>query len=267
MYKPPFVITNYMLNTSISIALKTMEISSYGSLKKMPILRRNNQIKSIHSSLAIEANSLSVDQVRDVINGKSVIGPKDEIQEVKNAYQAYEMIKEFNPYKEKDLLKAQGIITHLLEKDSGKYRSHSEVVLDGNNNVVHIAPGEDMVPTLMKDLFDWLNSDVETTLLIKSCVFHYEFLFIHPFSNGNGRTARLWQNALLMKWNPVFEYIPIETQIYKHQNEAITFQPAISSSLSPSYPERNWEKGEGAGSGSRNIAQLYLQTQGSSTQR
>lgn len=218
MYKPPFNITNEMLMTTISITEKIGKIEAYESLKRMPVLRRNNKIKSIHSSLVIEANSLSLDEVRDVIAGKTVIGPQKEIQEVKNAYDAYEMINKFDGYSEKDLLKAHGIMTYLIENESGKYRNHAEGVFDGNK-VIFIAPPHELVPNLMSDLFYWLKNDNEVPILIKSCIFHYEFVLIHPFGDGNGRTARLWQNVLLTKWNPIFEYIPIESKIQKYQNE------------------------------------------------
>ncbi|MBP6904109.1 MAG: Fic family protein, partial [Bacilli bacterium] len=178
----------------------------------------NNKIKSIHSSLVIEANSLSLDQVRDVIAGKIVIGPQKEIQEVKNAYKAYEMINEFDEYSEADLLKAHGILTYLTVDESGKYRNHGEGVFSGEQ-VIFVAPSQDLVPGLMNNLFNWLKNDNETPMLLKSCLFHYEFVFIHPFSDGNGRTVRLWQSVLLTKWNPIFEYIPIETQIQKYQSE------------------------------------------------
>ena len=219
MYKPPFTITNKMLDSSISISQKIEKISSYQSLKRMPTLRRNNRIKSIHSSLAIEANSLSLDQVRDVINGSPVIGPQKEINEVKDAYEAYQIIEEYDGLKEKDLLKAHCIIARSIDKEYGRYRSHSEGVVDEHGNVVHVAPSEKMVPSLMGDLFEWLKKDKDTPLLIKSCIFHYEFVFIHPFGDGNGRTARLWHNVLLMRWNNLFEYIPIESHIYKFQND------------------------------------------------
>ena len=149
--------------------------------------------------------------------GKTVIGPKNEIQEVKNAYKAYEMKNDFDCYNEKDLLKAHETLTYLIENDSGQYRNHAEGVFDGEQ-VIFVAPSEKFVPALMHDLFDWLKNDLETPMLIKSCVFHYEFVFIHPFSDGNGRTARLWQNVLLMKWNPIFEYIPLESKIQKYQD-------------------------------------------------
>ena len=218
MYQPPFTITNKALSLCISITEKIDQINNYQSLKRMSILRKNNKIKSIHSSLAIEANSLSLIQVKDVIDGKIVIGPQKEIQEVKNAYNLYNMFDKLDCFNEKDLLKAHGILTYLIDEESGKYRNHSEGVFDGDK-VIFVAPPENMVPTLMKDLFEWLRNDKETPLLIKSCVFHYEFLFIHPFGDGNGRTARFWQNLLLSNWNNVFEYIPLESQIYKYQNE------------------------------------------------
>ena len=218
MYQPSFTITNKTLSLCISITEKIGRINNYQSLKRMPILRKNNKIKSIHSSLAIEANSLSLIQVKDVIDGKIVIGPQKEIQEVKNAYKLYNMFDKLDCFNEKDLLKAHGILTYLIDEESGKYRNHSEGVFDGDK-VIFVAPPENMVPTLMKDLFEWLRNDKETPLLIKSCVFHYEFLFIHPFGDGNGRTARFWQNLLLSNWNNVFEYIPLESQIYKYQNE------------------------------------------------
>ena len=217
MYNPPFEITKKMISLSISITEKVGKITSYQSLKRMPILRKNNKIKSIYSSLAIEANSLSLAQVRDVIEGKTVIGPQKEVLEVKNAYKAYSMIDKFNGYLEKDLLKAHALIADLLDEEAGKYRTHGEGVFDGER-VIFVAPPHNLVPTLMSDLFDWLNNDKETPLLIKSCVFHYEFVFIHPFGDGNGRVARLWQNVLLSKWNRIFEYIPIESRIKDYQS-------------------------------------------------
>ena len=218
MYKPPFTITNKMLSLCISITEKVSQINNYQLLKRMPILRKNNKIKSIHSSLAIEANSLSLNQVKDVIEGKVVIGPIKEIQEVKNAYNLYNMFDKFDCYSEEDLLLAHNVLTYLIDEESGKYRNHGEGVFDGDK-VIFVAPPENMVPTLMKDLFNWLKNDNETPLLIKSCIFHYEFVFVHPFGDGNGRTARFWQNLLLSNWNSVFEYIPLESQIYKYQSE------------------------------------------------
>ena len=161
MYKPPFTITNQMLSLCISITEKVGKINNYQSLKRMPILRKNNKIKSIHSSLAIEANSLSLNQVKDVIEGKVVIGPKKEIQEVKNAYNLYSKFDKFDCYREKDLLVAHGILTYLIDEESGKYRNHGEGVFDGNR-IIFVAPPENMVPDLMRDLLDWLKNDKET---------------------------------------------------------------------------------------------------------
>ena len=180
--------------------------------------RKNNRIKSIHSSLLIEANSLSLNEVKDVIAGKIVIGPQKEIQEVKNAYKAYNMFNEFDGYNQKDLLKAHSILTYLLEEESGVYRKHGEGVVDGDK-VIFVAPLENLVPMLMNDLFEWLANDDETPMLIKSCVFHYEFEFIHPFNDGNGRMGRLWQTLILSKWKPIFEWIPIESIIKDNQEE------------------------------------------------
>ena len=218
MYKPPFSITNKILSLCISITEKVGKINDFQSLKRMPILRKNNKIKSIHSSLAIEANSLSLNQVKDVIEGKTVVGPLKEIKEVKNAYKLYSMFNELDCFSEKDLLKAHAILMYLIDDGSGSYRNHGEGVFDGNK-VIFVAPPENMVPQLMTNLFEWLKNDKETPLLIKSCVFHYEFVFIHPFGDGNGRTARFWQNLLLSKWNDLFEFIPLESQIHKYQNE------------------------------------------------
>ena len=184
----------------------------------MPELLTAIQIPLKDSSLTIEANSLSIKEVEDVIDGKKVLGSEKEIIEVKNAYEAYSMVEEFDGYNENDLLKAHKILTNSLLEDSGKYRNHGEGVYDGEK-LIFMAPPQDIVPTLMNDLFSWLKSDKETHILIKSCVFHYEFVFIHPFSDGNGRVARLWQNVLLTKWKPFFEYVPLESQIEKYQNE------------------------------------------------
>ncbi|MBP5446215.1 MAG: Fic family protein [Acholeplasmatales bacterium] len=216
MYKPPFTISSKMLDKAISITEKIGKITNFQNLKRMPILRKNNMIKSIHSSLAIENNSLSLDQVRDTISGKLVLGDKKEIQEVKNAYAAYEAIDSFDCFKENDLLLAHKMLTNLIVDDNGKYRNHAEGVFDGEK-VIFVAPPANMVSELMNNLFDWLKNDTETPLLIKSCIFHYEFVFIHPFTDGNGRCARLWQNVILMKWNNLFKYVPIESVIEKYQ--------------------------------------------------
>ena len=219
-YISPFSITNKMLELTSSIMEKVGKLDNFSNLNKMPILRRNNRIHSIHSSLAIEANSLSFSQVKDVINGKLVFGDKKEIQEVKNAYKAYEMIKEVNPYSIKDLLKIHGVMTFLTVEESGTFRTGDEGVFDENGNCIFIAPKPEFVESLMNNLFDWMKkSKEEIHPLILSSIFHYEFVFIHPFSDGNGRTARLWQNIILSNWKEIFEYVPIESQIKKYQDD------------------------------------------------
>lgn len=218
-YIPPFEINNIMLERISSIMKKIGKLDNYRNLNKMPVLRRNNRIKSIHSSLAIEANSLSFQQVKDIIDGKLVIGTQNEIQEVKNAYNAYKKIKDINPYSMEDLKKIHGILTFLLIEEAGEFRKGEEGVFDGDK-CIFIAPKPAMVNELMKSLFHWMKENrSKIHPLILSSVFHYEFLFIHPFSDGNGRTARLWQNILLSKWEEIFEYVPIETEIKKYQED------------------------------------------------
>lgn len=218
-YKLPFTITNQILSYVSSISEKIGRITATSNLESKPHLRKNNRIKSIHSSLKIEANSLSLGQVRDVINGKIVLGEQKEIQEVKNAYAAYEGVLEINPYSIKDLKKYHGIMTKYIIEESGDFRQGEEGVFNGDQ-CIFMAPPARFVSQLMEDLFDWMKeTKTEIHPLILSSVFHYEFVFIHPFSDGNGRMARLWHTAILSKWKPVFEYIPIESQIEKFQEE------------------------------------------------
>lgn len=218
-YSPPFSITNEMVSLVSDISDKLGQINNYKDFESKPHLRRNNRIKSIHSSLAIEANSLSVDEVRAVVNGKAVIGPQKEIQEVKNAYNAYEQIGNFDPYSISDLKHMHGILTKFLVDESGTFRCGEEGVFDGDR-CIFMAPPAHLVSQLMDDLFDWMNRERQNIHpLILSSVFHYEFVFIHPFSDGNGRMARLWQTALLYRWKSVFQYLPIESYIHKYQSE------------------------------------------------
>lgn len=218
-YTPPFTITNTILSLVASISEKIGRIALLSNLEAKPHLRKNNRIKSIHSSLKIEANSLSLNQVRDVINGKLVLGEQKEIQEVKNAYAAYGKISEINPYSISDLKKFHGIMTKYIEEESGEFRHGEEGVFHGSE-CIFMAPPAQFVPQLMEQLFNWMKrNQVEVHPLILSCIFHYEFVFIHPFSDGNGRMARLWHTALLSKWKPVFEYVPIESQIEKFQDD------------------------------------------------
>ena len=218
-YKPPFTITNSILSHVASVSEKVGRITVMSNMENKPHLRKNNRIKSIHSSLKIEANSLSLSQVRDVINGKLVLGEAKEIQEVKNAYNSYEKIAEIDPYCIEELKKFHGIMTKYIVEESGDFRSGEEGVFNGEE-CIFMAPPARFVPQLMNELFDWMK-EVKDQMhpLILSSVFHYEFVFIHPFTDGNGRMARLWHTAILAKWNPVFEYIPIESQIEKFQDD------------------------------------------------
>lgn len=216
-YIPPFTITNKMLELVANIMEKIGKLDNYNNLDKMPILRKNNRINSIHSSLAIEANSLTLNQVKDVINGKVVLGPQKEIQEVKNAYNAYKMIKDMDPYSIADLKKIHGVLTYLTVDKSGIFRDCNEGVFDGDK-CIFVAPKASNVPKLMNDLFDFLTREKDNiNPLILSSIFHYEFVFIHPFSDGNGRTARLWQNIMLYNYKEIFEYLPLETRLKKYQ--------------------------------------------------
>ena len=219
-YIPPFEISNEMLKKVSDIMEKIGKLDSFNNLDKTPYLRKQTKINSVHSSVAIENNPLSLEQVKDVINGKLVIGEQKDIQEVKNAYKAYEMLKDINPYSIDDLKKIHGVMTFLVEEVSGEFRTSSEGVFDDNGNCIFVCPPGDRVNSLMNDLFEWLNENKDTIHpLILSSIFHYEFVFIHPFTNGNGRTVRLWQNSILYKWKDIFEYLPIESKIHKYQDE------------------------------------------------
>ena len=216
-YIPPFKINNNMLSLVSDIMEKIGKLNSL-NLDKNPRLRKQNRINSIHSSLAIENNKLSYDQVMDVINDKFVIGPQKEIQEVKNAYNAYQMLTKVDPYSIEDLKKVHGVMTFLTIEESGEFRKGSEGVFDGEK-CIFICPPADRVTELMNNLFNWMKENNDIHPLILSSIFHYEFVFIHPFSDGNGRIARLWQNIILYNWKNIFEYLPIESRIYKYQEE------------------------------------------------
>lgn len=218
-YQPPFHITNSMLMYVSSISEKVGEINILQNMEAKPHLRKNNRIKSVHASLKIEANSLSLGQVRDVIEGHLVLGEQKEIQEVKNAYAAYQELEKVDPYSLEDLKRLHGIMTRYTVEESGSFRKGEEGVFNGDQ-CIFMAPPARMVPGLMTDLFDWMEREQKTVHpLILSSVFHYEFVFIHPFADGNGRMARLWHTAILSKWKPIFAYIPIESQIEKFQDD------------------------------------------------
>ena len=217
MYIPPFTISaeaiNLIAEISGQIERYAIRLEQEDGLR----LRKVNRIKTIHSSLAIEGNKLSENQVRDIIDGKNVVAPIKEIQEVKNAIKTYEMYPSLDAFNEKDLLKAHGVMMQALVDDAGQYR-RGGVGVFSEKGMVHMAPPADNVPTLMKDLFDWLKHSKDH-LLIRSCVFHYEFEFIHPFIDGNGRMGRLWQSLILGKLHPLFEHLPVENMVYSNQQQ------------------------------------------------
>lgn len=218
-YVPPYTISNKMLELVSEISEKVGRITSHKELESKPHLRRNNRIRSINSSLKIEANSLSLSDVRDVINGHLVLGDQKEIQEVKNAYVAYEKIPEIDPTSISDLKRIHGILTYRTARESGVFRKGDEGVLSGSE-CIFVAPPPHMVNELMRDLMQWVKENEGVIHpLILSAIFHYEFVFIHPFADGNGRMARLWHTVLLYRWRSVFEYIPLESQIERFQNE------------------------------------------------
>jgi Fic family protein len=215
--KPPYEITSEILKLTSSISEKIGEIKSAKLIKPPTELRKRNRIKSIQSSLEIEGNTLTVEQITDLINNKRVIAPQKDIIEVKNAIELYFKINDFNAYDLDSLCLAHGILMNTLIENAGQFRK-TEVGIIKGNNITHVAPPGDIVYPLMKDLFDYLKTDNDI-LLIKSCVFHYEFEFIHPFLDGNGRMGRLWQTVILKDYSPVFEYLPIETLIKERQQD------------------------------------------------
>lgn len=224
-YKPPYEVNTSILNKVAAIMKMIGQFSHVNHVINQPLLRRNNQIKSIHSSLSIENNQLSESQVKDLINGKLVLGPQKDILEVQNAIQVYEHLQEINPYHEKDLLQYHGLLMKSLIIDAGLYRKGQIGVFD-EGKPIFMAPPALNVPTLIHNLFDYINHDKEH-ILIKSCVFHCEFEFIHPFSDGNGRMGRLFQTCLLGKEEPIFYFLPVESIIKKRQQE---YYDAISKS-------------------------------------
>lgn len=216
--KPPFEITNTMIHEVAEIAELVGKLTSTNQLSASPTLRRTNRIRTIHGSLAIEQNTLSLEQVTAVLNGKQVLGPPKDIAEVKNAYEIYERLDALDPYSVEDLLTAHGIMTRGLVEESGIFRSRSVGVVDQDGHVLHFGTLPQYVPDLVMELLDWVkNSDIH--MLIRSCVFHYELELIHPFADGNGRIGRLWHTLLLSKWNPVFAWLPVESMIYARQPE------------------------------------------------
>ena len=226
MQKYPFTINTTILNLTAEISELVGKMNVNSKLNQSPQLRRANRIKTIYSSLAIEQNTLTFEQVTAVISGKRVLAPPKDITEVQNAYDIYDRLEELNPYSTDDLLKAHGIMVKGLRDDAGEFRNKPVGVVDSNGNVIHFGTLPQYVPQLVGELLDWVKNE-ETNLLIKSCVFHYEFELIHPFSDGNGRVGRLWHTLLLSKWNPLFAWLPVESIIHDRQSE---FYQAINKS-------------------------------------
>lgn len=215
-YVPPYEITDEMLDLVGQIMETLGQLSGVNDFERLPRLRKSSRIKSIHSSLAIENNTLSIEQVTDVINGKRVLGPQEDIVAVKNAIEAYKYIEKVDAYNIADLLKVHGVMMNGLVTEAGQLRTGQVGVFNGDGEVVHIAPSSEIKPSLLSQLFDWAKSS-KINMLIKSCAFHYEFEFIHPFRDGNGRMGRLWQTIMLSSWKPIFAWTPIESIIKDNQ--------------------------------------------------
>lgn len=216
--KPPFEITTSMLDKLAEIAELVGQVNAVAGLTTNPTLRRTNRIRTIYSSLAIEQNTLSLEQVTAVLNGKRIIAPPKDIAEVKNAYEIYEMMDSLNPYSVDDLLNAHAVMTRGLTVESGCFRSKPVGVVDKQGNILHFGALPDYAPGLTRELLDWVR-DSNIHMLIKSCVFHYELEVIHPFADGNGRIGRLWHTLLLTQWKPLFAWLPVESIIHDHQDE------------------------------------------------
>ena len=216
MQKYPFQLNTEILNLVAEICELTGQLSTQSKLNNSPQLRRSNRIKTIYSSLAIEQNTLTLDQVTAVISGKRVLAPPKDIAEVQNAYEIYDRLDTLNPYSVDDLLLAHEVMTRGLVDESGSFRSGSVGVVDNRGNILHVGTLPAYVPGLVCELLDWVRNDPHH-ILIKSCVFHYEFELIHPFADGNGRIGRLWHTLMLSRWNPIFAWLPIESMIHDRQ--------------------------------------------------
>jgi Fic family protein len=211
--KPPYTITEKAADYLVKIAETVTRLEFGTGFKRDIRLHRENRVRTIHSSLAIEGNTLSLDEVTAVIQGKIIAGKQEEIKEVKNAYEAYDKIMTFDPYSVDDFLRAHKLMTQDLLDESGEFRSGDVGVFDGDK-AVHVGARPQFVPTLIKELFTWAKES-ELHPVLKSAILHYEIETIHPFADGNGRIGRLWQTLLLAKWNEIFAWIPMESVIYR----------------------------------------------------
>ena len=216
MYEPPFDPTDKITATALDIAEMVGRLAPDSALSSSPVLHRELRIKTIHSSLAIEQNTLTMEQVTDIIDGRRVFGPPDDIREVRNAKRAYDLLGNWDPRNMDDLLEAHGVMMEGLRKDAGTFRTKNAGVYDGDR-LIHAGTPASYVPEVMADLFEWLGS-TKLHPLLASCVFHYEFEFIHPFSDGNGRIGRLWHTLLLARWRSVLAWLPIESMIRERQD-------------------------------------------------
>ena len=226
MKNPPFELTNQIISAVVEIAELVGRLTSTDRLSTDPSLRRSNRIKTVYGSLAIEQNTLTLDQVTAVLNGKRVLAPSKDITEVRNAFEIYERLETLNPYSIDDLLTAHGVMMRGLEQEAGEFRSRPVGVVNQAGEIVHFGTLPQYVPDAVTNLLEWVKSS-ELPMLIRSCVFHYEFELIHPFADGNGRTGRLWHTLLLSKWNPIFAWLPVESIVHDHQQE---YYEAINSS-------------------------------------
>jgi Fic family protein len=215
--KPPYTITEKAADFLAKI-VETAARLEFGTQFKRDIkLHRENRLRTIHSSLAIEGNTLSLNEVTAVIEGKLVAGRQQEVKEVKNAYEAYDKIMTFEPYSVADFLKAHKLMTGDLVKEAGMFRSGDVGVFDGDVPI-HIGARPQFVPQLIADLFDWART-TDLHPVLKSAILHYEIETIHPFADGNGRIGRLWQTLVLAKWNPIFAWIPMESVLNQNRPE------------------------------------------------
>lgn len=216
-YEPLYTLTNRMMNSVADIGQLVGQIAAFDKLSPNPQLRRISRMRSIHSSLAIEANTLTLEQVTAVLDGKRVLAPPKDVHEAQNAYEAYDALSTMDPYSLDDLLMAHKFMMDGLVRDAGCFRTGNVGVFDGER-LVHAGTPARYVPEVMQDLFDWLKT-TDIHPLVASCVFHYEFEFIHPFSDGNGRTGRLWHSLLLQNWQSAFAWLPVESLVAQHQQE------------------------------------------------
>lgn len=232
MKNPPFELTGQIVSLVAEIAELVGRVSSTDRLSVNPALRRSNRIKTVYGSLAIEQNTLTLDQVTAVLDGKRVLAPPKDIAEVRNTFEIYDRLEELDPYSVDDLLTAHGVMMRGLESEAEAFRSKPVGVVNQAGEIVHFGTLPQYVPEVVANLLEWVKSS-KLPMLIRSCVFHYEFELIHPFANGNGRTGRLWHTLLLSKWNPVFAWLPVESIVHDHQEayyEAInTSNVAVSS--------------------------------------